>query len=246
MRLQDRLDGTSSQRRRLAPTLAAVAEAYEIRTSAEHWRRFEIEARVLAGQSFRQIEARSGIPAATAEAYERLFFAVTEKLSAPDYIFFRIDPTLSLLFGRPTEEVIVKRLAYRGGPIIVDTFFEFLHRRRQGLARTELLDGRRVLSDDVMQWVLDVLAMPFIDRSPGPVFRLTSFMADLARERVSRSARAVSGPVTVDPASVSLIVESVLAAPGARDDRKSSGFERAATASDDGIASPVRASRCAG
>lgn len=49
--------------------------------------RYEIEARLLSGESFKDIADRCGLPEVTIEFYEKLFFNVTDRLKNKMYVF---------------------------------------------------------------------------------------------------------------------------------------------------------------
>ena len=65
---------------------ASLLEAFELYQSQGQlvW---DLEARILAGQTDQEIEAATAVPAAVVEAYEHAFFDVRRRLEADDYIF---------------------------------------------------------------------------------------------------------------------------------------------------------------
>jgi hypothetical protein len=79
--------------------------------------RLEIEARILARQSAREIARRFGISAEAVVTFEALFFGVADRLDAATFIMTQVigvDPRRS--DGRPDYATLLKMVAYQGGP----------------------------------------------------------------------------------------------------------------------------------
>ena len=107
-----------TRRRGPAETDAAmVAAAVGIRESPRL--RLEVEARLLARQGYAEVAARCGLGTDAVEAYERAFFAVADRLDASDYIEVVVVGT-SWLGGVLDPHEVTRRVAYRGGPIMLE------------------------------------------------------------------------------------------------------------------------------
>ena len=95
--------------------------------------RLELQARLLAGQSPHEIAPRFQATPEAVAAYEALFFAVGDRLGARDYITFAaIDPGGLLVTGTPTTEVLIKLLAYHGGPLVAELVLAVLRDETAG------------------------------------------------------------------------------------------------------------------
>lgn len=201
IRFQDRLEAVRL-RRRHALTLASIEAAHEIRNSPDTWVRFEIETRVLAHQQFEVIASRCNLTRDVVETYERLFFAVTDKLDAQDYIAFVIDPTASRYRGAPSEEVVVKMLSYQHGPNAADEILTYLRRRDRGTASIqpgEIMPG----FDRWIQLALDVASQPMTETNLLHSLRLFLLLDHLDDVAATRTAGAEIHPVTVPSSFIS-------------------------------------------
>jgi len=84
-------------------------------------RRWEVEARLLAGQNDDEIATRIGVQPSDVTAYEALYFAVRDSLKASDWITFvaigtRLDETSS-----DDLETVWKSFGFHFGPLALDT-----------------------------------------------------------------------------------------------------------------------------
>jgi hypothetical protein len=113
-------------RPRRAQTNTAIADAHRLRHATDPRLRDEIETRVLAGQDPVDIADRCNLAAEVVEAYEQLFFDLRERLGARDYILSVVDPNVTLTFGTPSQDTVVKILAYRFGVTAVDILVGYL------------------------------------------------------------------------------------------------------------------------
>jgi hypothetical protein len=78
----------------------------------------EVEARILAGETFDTISAKVGIPAEVIKTYEALFFDVAGRLRAGDWIW--TEAIGSLGAATPSEEQSWKIIGYGLGPQALD------------------------------------------------------------------------------------------------------------------------------
>jgi hypothetical protein len=107
----------------LLPAVAArypvEVETLRLKLTAPPAVRWEVEARVLAGQPAAEIARAVGRPAAVIRLYEDWFFGVRDRLAARSYVlhvvirWFAVDTA-------PTTEQIWKFFAFRGGTLVLD------------------------------------------------------------------------------------------------------------------------------
>ena len=105
---------SAAARRRVARDWPELSAAHRLRSAdAPRW---EVEARILAGQDDATIAARCGLTSGAVRLYHDAFFDVRPKLRARDWITFRaIDPE-----GQGGLPAVVRKLAYHGGPFVMD------------------------------------------------------------------------------------------------------------------------------
>lgn len=155
-RLLDRCDD-DLDRLGVLDAYPAVYEAYSLYDASddptEH--RWELEARLLAKESFADIEAKMGIPPETVEAYERIFFDVIDRLESPSLIVHTI-------IGRAVQTGLAEReydclwklFAYFLGPAVLDALvFKFNMPQH-----TETHDGLRAAMRDFAKDTVDIKA----------------------------------------------------------------------------------------
>ena len=153
--------GLVSGTRRHGPAATDPALAAAIRIRESPRLRLEVEARLLARQGYAEVAARCGLGTDAVEAYERAFFAVADRLDASDYIEVVVVGT-SWLGGVPDQNEVTRRVAYRGGPIMLEAVL---------LATGGLWDPS---------------AVPVIEPTPGLLRRACMLLAALAL-RVDRA-----------------------------------------------------------
>jgi hypothetical protein len=87
----------------------------------------QVQARLLARQTCDEIQGATKVSAAAIESYEALFFNVTDRLDAPDWIcgnaigWWRFDPLRGR--DRPT---IFRAYSYFGGPLVLNAIQAYL------------------------------------------------------------------------------------------------------------------------
>jgi hypothetical protein len=110
-------------------------------------RRWECEARLLAGQSTPAIADRCGLPGEVVDNFHDLFFAVRPHLEARDWIMNRVIGRKAHVGLQQSDKADLLRLyGFLGGPMVIDDLLDYLaHPPR--MPRT--LDGldERALSD---------------------------------------------------------------------------------------------------
>jgi hypothetical protein len=110
--------GNNADRSRLAEKHPQMHEAYRLYAATNQDMRCEIEARILAGEPFSEIDDKAALPAGTAECFESCFFNVADRLEYRGYIH-------SVVLGSPLHETsdcgsLWKLYGYQFGPRVVD------------------------------------------------------------------------------------------------------------------------------
>ena len=86
-------------------------------------KRWEVEARLLAGQDDEAIGARLGIPAGVIGAYEPMFYATRHRLGYSDWVMaVAIGPRAYEELQPGDHELMAKLLAFQGGPFVLDAW----------------------------------------------------------------------------------------------------------------------------
>jgi hypothetical protein len=98
-----------------------------------------VEARLLAGESFQQIAGKCASNPEVVEVYHAVFFHVQDRLTAIDYIAaIVIGPRRHAGLTAGDVDVILKVVAYGGGPLVLDAAVRYF---RRALLLPLLLDG---------------------------------------------------------------------------------------------------------
>ena len=139
---------------RLFDTWPDLAMAYELwdeegfNIGRSNAMRYEIEARLLAGESFESIAKRSGLSQNVLKYYERLFFNVTDRLDNKMYIFHvAIGDTLHRGMTDRDYAVIWKLYAYVRGSTMLDfliSTFNDWTKPTKGQIETTLLEDHKL------------------------------------------------------------------------------------------------------
>jgi hypothetical protein len=105
---------TATAKRRVAHDWPDLSAAHRLRSAdAPRW---EVEARILAGQDDATIAARCCLSPEAVRFYHDAFYDVRPKLRARDWITIRaIDPE-----GQGGLPAVLRKLAYHGGPFVVE------------------------------------------------------------------------------------------------------------------------------
>ncbi|MEK6233494.1 MAG: hypothetical protein N2C14_02185, partial [Planctomycetales bacterium] len=112
-------------RKRLFADDPELFRAYQFKTDKNQERqRHVVEARVLTGQSGREIAARCGASPRTIALYEACFFDVRDRLDRKDWV---VGSVIAAGYVRDantqSDEMFLKLFGYFGGPLVVD----FIH-----------------------------------------------------------------------------------------------------------------------
>jgi hypothetical protein len=102
----------------------AISAAHEI-AQQDDVRRWQLEARILAGQTDAEIANRLGLAADTIAWYERLYFSVRDSLHAGDYVANQVIGT-GIHAGFVDDEVgpFWMAIGYFGGPVVLESFID--------------------------------------------------------------------------------------------------------------------------
>src|ERR1700733_714102 len=115
--------------------------AHYLYDQPDHPMRWSIEARILAGESDREIARRIGCSEEIIQIYEALFFNVRDKLNPKDYIFNVVlkDAVLRGLRERE-KDLLWKLVAYTGGSYMLDAVINPLVTPRWIYSSEEILE----------------------------------------------------------------------------------------------------------
>jgi len=102
-----------------------IALAYNMHFGPDVLKREVLQARILAGQDDYSIYSYSGLPLASVDWYEKLYFNVRDRLPFKDYIFTTVLRDFAI-HQAPTESdvayagMLYKLFGYFGGPVVLD------------------------------------------------------------------------------------------------------------------------------
>lgn len=177
---------------RAHPMIAAALNLHE----ADGPPRWEIEARLLAGETSEAIAQRVGLDAAVVEWFHDLFFDVREMLGATDWICASV---LQLRIGaipEPAEPTIWKYFGFGGGPLLVDVLAgDHLGRPAPDWPERARL-ARQARTSFQLHWGTYKAAAQALDRGRklfpevgehDPMWRMHRLMIDLAAGRRLRT-----------------------------------------------------------
>ena len=120
-------EGRRQRVRRRWPHLAA---AVDLRKDSDAFRRWELEAGLLAREPVSAAARRVGLTPEAVEAYVAVFFDVLQLLDATDYITLRvIGISPARIVTERDVEVWLKLFAYGGGPHVLDSLVDYYDNR---------------------------------------------------------------------------------------------------------------------
>jgi hypothetical protein len=144
---------------------AAIKAAVALHNGPPDGPRLVVEARLLAGQNFAMIATLCGLTPDTVEAFEKLFFAVSDCLVAKDYITFHAIGFQGYHVARDGPSVI-KLLAFTAGPVVLDAILQlkgYIHRPGEPLSPSQ---------KGSLNLMLDVLSLPITPENNIAILRL--------------------------------------------------------------------------
>ncbi len=183
--------------------------ACRLHSAADGRLRWEVEARLLAGQEAEGVAARTNLADEVVEAYGSLFFDVADLLEHCDWV-------MAFVFGRPhldgftRDEVglIWKTVGYRFGVVALDALIDTLYGGSAGSPRGKAVEYAPSLGAAFERFI-DIMTIPVTDRNAAKLIRLDRLVRDLDL----RAEAGTAGPVTQ---SVMAACELVVTAPAAR------------------------------
>jgi hypothetical protein len=130
-------------RRRLPRRYPALYLAHALYAGEPAFQRWEVEARLLAGEPWDAVATKCGLGADTVRAYHDLFFDVGDKLPSRDWVANRV-------LGRRARvgltdhdtDFLLKIYAFTGGPLAVDALVDYYRNPPVVPQRPELLDAQ--------------------------------------------------------------------------------------------------------
>jgi hypothetical protein len=164
----------------------ALAEAYWLHHQAEPATRLVAEAAILAGESYDAVASRVGLDATVVEAYERVFYAVSDLRSARDWVLFTAIPGL---YGpsAPDDAALIRFFAYLGGPFVLDLLLE----------ATDLLpaSGAPPATIALVRLAFAARRLLALGSDPVPSIRLAHLVDELEARGVDDDLSALGRPV---------------------------------------------------
>jgi hypothetical protein len=216
---------SEADRRRLACRMPEISGALAI-VAGEPTARQTIEAWFLAGAPTQAIAPRCGVTIEAAEAYEQLFFNVSDRLTSTSYILFHAVGAASYRgFAGDDSGAVLKWFAYMAGPTVLgfllgerDTTCEILPTEDHAIPADEAVRSARL-----RRIALAAKALPINESVATPLIRLCAFHAELrgtssAGARDVLSASLVSMLGALNPSHVNEVHSSVGTDQGDRHD----------------------------
>jgi hypothetical protein len=174
---------------RLARAHPEILGAYLVR-QGDSLRRWEVEARLLADQSDRDITDRVGVSAGIIGAYDALFYDVRTWLSRSDWIAAGVlGPRLYTGFEVDDIEFVWKVLGYQHGPLVLDVLIDHVKAGGQSTANPELAEQLDLL--------IKVTATPVTLENAMKFLRLDARIRALDCAEAAQSVAAVTRPIVI-------------------------------------------------
>lgn len=149
----------AAARSQLQVTFRGLYEAFEISESADRTPRFNVECRILAGQSDREISETLQLSADTVKWYQLVHFNVRDRLHATDWIMRMV--LMPARAGKLSEyEYTLKKHAYFGGPHV----FEHLLTASQDVNRPRNLKDLRERLEELTKVQIEFATLVELDR----------------------------------------------------------------------------------
>lgn len=127
--------------------------AHQLHDEEKHSNRWEVEARILAGDGLDVISGRTGLPEAAIELYEALFFNVNERLKIKGYILHTVlGPSVHKGLTDRDHDLLWKLYGYFGGGVVLDQLIDQFN----ATARPERLDDNPAFWNDDAHQLFDM------------------------------------------------------------------------------------------
>ena len=114
-----------------------------------------MEARLLAGHGYAEAAGPLGLPPGVVEAYERVFYAVADRLEALDYVaLVAFGPRAYTGYARADEDLLARIIAFNHGPLALDALLAHLGWPGATRGPVDAPTAR------ALEFLIDVLTMP--------------------------------------------------------------------------------------
>jgi hypothetical protein len=187
-------NGGDVQQPRLVRIHPEVLGAYLLH-HGEARRRWEVEARLLAGQSDEEIAGRLGVSAEVIGAYEALFYAIRDRLRSSGWVAANVfGVRLYEGFDSSDVELLWKILAYRGGPMTLDALINNDQEKRAPAKNPEV--------SRPLDMLIEVMTTAVIPENALEFLRLDALVREIDRDEAARSVAAVTGSIVIQSIDV--------------------------------------------
>jgi uncharacterized membrane protein len=206
-RFQREMDrrGGDPEHPRLAKLDPAVLGALRLSRGDER-SRWEIEARLLAGQDSSGIAARTGVEAEIVTAFEALSYDVRDRLHASDWILAECLGLRAVTgYTESDVDLIWKIFAYTFGPLGLDVLLDSLYGGSVSGIRVEG-HGPETEYAHRLRVLIATMTLPKDEESALRVIQLAQRQSQVEREIADRSARVVMAPLVVPEGFLDAIV----------------------------------------
>jgi hypothetical protein len=193
---------------RLAERMPAVHQAHALTRLDPQLLRWAVEARILAREPFGVIAQKCALTPEAVEVFERLFFAVVDKLNSPTWIVTRVFGMQLYVPSENDLDTIWKHAAYSYGPLVLDAF---LH----GTVNTERPQNAEQLNQLMAREMDDLfarkkcLAAEILPVTRANALKVIQVAADLKRMAAATQAAEPALPTSIPAPSADVLAELV-------------------------------------
>jgi Txe/YoeB family toxin of Txe-Axe toxin-antitoxin module len=111
--------------RRASTTMPVVTAAYRLATQPDGVARYQVEARILAGEAVASIAFKQGIAPTVIRCFEEVFFDIRARLNDCDYVAHQVlGPCVRGDLDDWPVHLVWKFTAYMGGPLALDAVMD--------------------------------------------------------------------------------------------------------------------------
>jgi hypothetical protein len=158
-------------------------------------RRWEVEARLLAGHDDATIADRVGVNPGVIEAFEALFFSVRARLGCSDWISaYAIGARMYEDLDVDDVETLFKAFAFHGGPLVLDALIDNTYIEGQPTANSDLAEQFRLL--------ITLVRSPVTSGNAAAILRLEAWIRQFENVEAARSVAALNTPIVISPIDV--------------------------------------------
>jgi hypothetical protein len=160
----------------------------------EPHQRWEVEARLLAGQSDGDIVNRVGVEAGVVEAYEAVYLDVRARLRSSDSIAASvIGRRLYEALDVDDIETLWKTMAFLGGPLVLDAMID---------NHTEIQPAKNPNLADQIKLLVTVMSTPVTADNSMGILRLEAWLRQFERAEKAHSMVALNKPIRIPPIDI--------------------------------------------